>query len=136
LSHRYCYLPLSWKSWNRFECAVGGVRHPQHTQTSSNSSRGDLKDTRSSAAQYMTSAVFWDVIQRRSHNLVWYILFDIRRTIFCVPTDNGKRPLKFKWDSVISKTHSSIPFSPPFIQSRDSPTSFLTLIYATRKRWI
>ena len=38
LSHRYCYLPLSWKSWNRFECAVGGVRHPQHTQTSSNSS--------------------------------------------------------------------------------------------------
>jgi hypothetical protein len=30
LSHRYCYLPLSWKSWNRFECAVGGLRHPQH----------------------------------------------------------------------------------------------------------
>jgi len=26
LSHRYCYLPLSWKSWNRFEFAVGGVR--------------------------------------------------------------------------------------------------------------
>jgi hypothetical protein len=26
LSHRYCYLPLSWKSWNRFECAVGGVK--------------------------------------------------------------------------------------------------------------
>ena len=25
LSHRYCYLPLSWKSWNWFECAVGGV---------------------------------------------------------------------------------------------------------------
>jgi hypothetical protein len=24
LSHRHCYLPLSWKSWNRFECAVGG----------------------------------------------------------------------------------------------------------------
>jgi hypothetical protein len=33
LSHRYCYLPLSWKIWNRFECAVGGVLHPQHTQT-------------------------------------------------------------------------------------------------------
>jgi len=31
LSHRYCYLPLSWKSWNWFECAVAGVRHPQHT---------------------------------------------------------------------------------------------------------
>jgi len=29
----YCYLPLSWKSWNWLECAVGGVRHPQHTQT-------------------------------------------------------------------------------------------------------
>jgi len=26
LSHRYCYLPLCWKSWNWFECAVGGVR--------------------------------------------------------------------------------------------------------------
>jgi hypothetical protein len=38
LSHRYCYLPLSWNSWNRFECAVDGVRHSQHTQTSSNSS--------------------------------------------------------------------------------------------------
>ena len=25
LSHRYCYLPLSWNSWNWFECAVGGV---------------------------------------------------------------------------------------------------------------
>jgi hypothetical protein len=33
LSHRYCYLPLSWKSWNQFECGVGGVRHPHHTQT-------------------------------------------------------------------------------------------------------
>ena len=22
LLHRYCYLPLSWKSWNWFECAV------------------------------------------------------------------------------------------------------------------
>jgi hypothetical protein len=31
LSHCYCYLPLSWKCWNRFECAVVGVRHPQHT---------------------------------------------------------------------------------------------------------
>jgi hypothetical protein len=26
LSHPYCYLTLSWKSWDRFECAVGGVR--------------------------------------------------------------------------------------------------------------
>jgi hypothetical protein len=25
-------------SWNRFECAVGGLHHPQHTQTGSNSS--------------------------------------------------------------------------------------------------
>jgi len=29
LSHRYCYLSLSWKSWSWFECAVGGVHHPQ-----------------------------------------------------------------------------------------------------------
>ena len=26
-------LLLSWKSCNWFECAVGGVRHPKHTQT-------------------------------------------------------------------------------------------------------
>ena len=42
LSHRYCYLLLLWKSWNRFECAVGGVRvcapvggwryHPKHVE--------------------------------------------------------------------------------------------------------
>jgi hypothetical protein len=38
LSHRCCYLPLSWKSWNRLQYAVGGVRHPQHTATGSNSS--------------------------------------------------------------------------------------------------
>ena len=38
LLHRHCYLPLSWKSWNWFECAVGDVRHPQHTETSSTSS--------------------------------------------------------------------------------------------------
>jgi hypothetical protein len=38
LSHHYWYLPISWKSWNRSECVVGGVRHPQHTQTGSNSS--------------------------------------------------------------------------------------------------
>ena len=25
LSHRYCYLPLSWKSWNWSEYLVGGV---------------------------------------------------------------------------------------------------------------
>jgi len=28
LSHCYCYLPLSWKSWNWSECAVGGVPSP------------------------------------------------------------------------------------------------------------
>ena len=31
LSHRYRFLPLSWKRWNWF--AVGGVRHSQHSQT-------------------------------------------------------------------------------------------------------
>ena len=32
------FLLLSWKRWNWFECVVGGLRHPQHTQTTSNSS--------------------------------------------------------------------------------------------------
>jgi len=31
LSHRYCYLPLWWKSWNWFECAVGGVTPTAHS---------------------------------------------------------------------------------------------------------
>ena len=35
---RMYIVSLSWKRWNWFECAVGGVRHPQHTQTSSKSS--------------------------------------------------------------------------------------------------
>jgi hypothetical protein len=33
LSHRYCYLPLSWKSWNWFECAVGGWSFVQRSPT-------------------------------------------------------------------------------------------------------
>jgi len=40
LSHRYCYL-LCW-----FECAVGGVRHPQHTQTSTADSNNGVTNTR------------------------------------------------------------------------------------------
>ena len=28
LSRRYCYLPLSWKSWNWVECAVAGEQFP------------------------------------------------------------------------------------------------------------
>jgi hypothetical protein len=32
LSQRYCYLPLSRKSWNRFECAVGGVPSTHHQE--------------------------------------------------------------------------------------------------------
>jgi hypothetical protein len=31
------YIPI-YVGTNRFECAVGGVRHPQHTQTGSNTS--------------------------------------------------------------------------------------------------
>jgi hypothetical protein len=41
LQHLVFVIPLLLTaaiSWNRFECAVGGVRHPQHTQTGSNSS--------------------------------------------------------------------------------------------------
>jgi len=41
LQHLVFVTPLllsaaTWKSWNCFECAVGGVRHPQHTQNSPN----------------------------------------------------------------------------------------------------
>jgi len=45
LSHRYCYLPLSWKSWNRSECAVGGVlsfkvKDEIHSSTGHESTKG------------------------------------------------------------------------------------------------
>jgi len=30
LSHRYCYLPLSWKSWNWFDLDDGWRYHPKH----------------------------------------------------------------------------------------------------------
>jgi len=32
LSDRYCYLPLSWKRWNWFECAVSGVLNQERKQ--------------------------------------------------------------------------------------------------------
>jgi len=35
LSHHYCYLPLSLKSWNWFECAVGDVGCGWHNATHS-----------------------------------------------------------------------------------------------------
>ena len=35
LSHRYCYLPLSWKSWNWFQCAVGGVFYSRNLKVTS-----------------------------------------------------------------------------------------------------
>jgi len=66
LSHRHCYLPLSWESWNWSECAVGGVRHPQHTQTSSNSSTiaADSSDgvTNSRCFRYSCLRSWWLVM--------------------------------------------------------------------------
>jgi hypothetical protein len=41
LQHLVFFTPLLLSaafSWNRFECAVGGVRHAQHTQTGFNTS--------------------------------------------------------------------------------------------------
>jgi hypothetical protein len=35
LSHRYCYLSLSWESWNRFECAALQFHPNLHTKRSS-----------------------------------------------------------------------------------------------------
>ena len=66
LSHRYCYLPLSWKGWNWFECAVGSVRHPQHTQTSSNSSTiaadGSNGATNTRCCLYSCMGSWWWVV--------------------------------------------------------------------------
>jgi hypothetical protein len=42
LSHRYCYLSLSWKSWNWFECAVGGVRWGGGEDRRSNPGEGEV----------------------------------------------------------------------------------------------
>jgi hypothetical protein len=53
LSHRYCYLLLSWKSWNWFECAVGGVRlsHAFHTSRPPHPSCLDQPNTTSCSVQ-------------------------------------------------------------------------------------
>jgi hypothetical protein len=58
LSHRYCYLPISWKSWNWFECAVCGVRHPNHT-ISADSNNGVI-NTR--CCRYSCSRSWWWVV--------------------------------------------------------------------------
>jgi hypothetical protein len=60
LSHRYCYLPPSWKSWNRFECTVGGVmispsqrplpKNKQHSQETDIQAPGGIR-TRSPRKQ-------------------------------------------------------------------------------------
>jgi len=65
LSHRYCYLPLSWKSWNWLECAVGGVRHPQGHIAAGN--------------------IIWDELKSHIHIfkylwwIFWYISKNMRR---------------------------------------------------------
>ena len=79
LSHRYCYLPLSWNSWNWSECAVFGVRHPQHNQTGSNSSTiaadssNGVTNTRCCRYSCMRS---W-----------WWVEVD---TVVCAPDDGWK----------------------------------------------
>jgi hypothetical protein len=64
-------LLLPWKSWNRFECAVGAVRYSQHTQTSSNSStitagsNNDLTNTR--CCRYSCLLSWWWVLVPLKH---------------------------------------------------------------------
>jgi len=71
LSHCYCYLPLSWNSWNWFECAVGGVHHPQHAQTSSNSSTiaagSNNGVTNTGCCRYSCLRSWWWVVVNLKH---------------------------------------------------------------------
>jgi hypothetical protein len=60
---RFRWDSIPVKSSHRFECAVGGVRHPQHTQTSSNSSTiaADSSDgvTNTRCCRYSCTHSWW-----------------------------------------------------------------------------
>jgi hypothetical protein len=110
------------------------VTHWIGRQVSSRGDFGVLNDRISSAARYMTSASFWDVIQPRYHNFEWYILYDIRRTKFFVylywkKTDQiqlGCSPVETIFLNSVLPPHLSILVILPL----PNP------IYATFKRWI
>jgi hypothetical protein len=53
-------------SWNRFECAVCGVRHPQHTQTGSKSSS--------------SSSIIY--VRERGYKVLDYVIFSILPSSF------------------------------------------------------
>jgi len=55
LSHRYCYLPLSWKSWKWFECAVGGVGRYSIIQTCT-----------------LNGHLYSDIYQTQTHSFITY----------------------------------------------------------------
>ena len=70
----YCFLLLSWKSWNRFECVVGGVRH--HTILISYYSKS-LKRFLPFWFCYQTSVSIYRVPQMRPLSRPLYFLHSI-----------------------------------------------------------
>ena len=76
LSNRYCYLPLSWKSWNRFECAVGGVNqlHVQQPSTYKKKTRGCLCSFRLLMMGGASSETCWASYKYGTIKKVWYII--------------------------------------------------------------
>jgi hypothetical protein len=57
LSHRYCYLPLSWKSWNWFMYAVGGEHHPPSGAQTTVSTASDIRHTITAICRYQLEPV-------------------------------------------------------------------------------
>ena len=72
LSHRYCYLLLSWKSWNWSECA-------QHTQTISNSwsVHSTLRPVPTLPRQRQVAVTVWQIP-------------DAVDTVLCTPDDGWR----------------------------------------------
>jgi hypothetical protein len=77
LSHRYCYLPLSWKSWNRFECAVGGVTGSNSSTIAADSSNG-VTNTRCCKYIYMRSWWWMEVLPETCRAFSGYRVFNLK----------------------------------------------------------
>jgi len=111
LSHRYCYLPLSWKSWNWVECAVGGVRQPQHTQPT--------KLAHNLFLVYLSISTCFGWIWDHNHEKqlcmcdTWYLLFCVNDWYVgwnppCIPDSHPHRITSTKCRIYVSREYGPI----------------------------
>ena len=114
LSHSYCYLPLKWKSWNRFERAVGDVRKPQQAETGSNSSTiaadGSNVVTNTRCCRYSCTRSWWwvEVPPETCRTVSRYTASGICHTVTAICRYSGRvgTGLSVLW--VAYTTHSTL----------------------------